>query len=342
MKNKAVILIAAAAILFYAFGNSSKTTPTEAGQTVEAKGKSEKTEAINIAFEIKDDYANPDTNPERLAEYLSSNLGMPVNIYPITNHNTAIEALRYGHAHMAFLDGGAGWIGWKQHGFVVIAADLKSNGQSYYTAQAMVRKGSGIKTYFDLKGKTSCHTGWLKSAGMIMPMGTMIGKGVVEILGDKSDINSLKYTIEGFFGDAIIPESSDIYGGYAGALRCLSDGTGDVAFVKSTTWEDYCGKEDAPGWCIPKENFSQLEEFGSIPSHPVMVNPDKTDKRTIAKLQKALMSLNESEEGQKILSEILETSGMVLTNTEDHLGAYSNAMGNIPGMVAYTIGNMEK
>tara|TARA_B100000029_G_scaffold153840_1_gene149142 strand:+ start:117 stop:1145 length:1029 start_codon:yes stop_codon:yes gene_type:complete len=342
MKNKAIILIAAAAILFYAFGNSSKTIPTEAGQAVEAKGKSEKTEAINIAFEIKDDYTNPDTNPEILARYLEEALDMPVEIYPITNYSTAIEALRYGHAHLAFLDGGAGWLGWKQHGFEVIAADLKSNGQSYYTAQAMVKKNSGIKTYSDLRGKTSCHTGWLKSAGMIMPMGTMIGKGVVDIIGDKDDLESLRYTIEGFFGNAIIPDSSDIYGGYSGALRCLSDGTGDVAFVKSTTWEDYCDKEDVPDWCISKDNFEYLEAFGSVPSHPVVINPEKTDKRLARILTRALLSLNDNEEGLQILNDILETDGIVATNTEDHLGAYSLAMDNIPGMVAYTASKIEK
>jgi|TARA_B100000530_G_scaffold321003_1_gene254803 phosphonate transport system substrate-binding protein len=339
MKNKVIILVTAIIIILFISNNKSAEGMNEA---VEAKGNTEKTQVINIAFEIKDDYTNPDTNPEVLAKYLEEALDMPVEIYPITNYSTAIEALRYGHAHFAFLDGGAGWLGWKQHGFEVIAADLKSNGQSYYTAQAMVKKNSGIKTYSDLEGKTSCHTGWLKSAGMIMPMGTMIGKGVVDVVGDKDDLESLRYTIEGFFGNAIIPDSSDIYGGYAGALRCLSDGTGDVAFVKSTTWEDYCGKEDAPDWCISKDNFEHLEAFGSVPSHPVVINPEKTDKRIARMLTRALLSLNDSEEGLQILSDILETDGIIATNTEDHLGAYSLAMDNIPGMVAYTTSKIEK
>ena len=339
MKNKIIVTITAITLILFLVNNKSNK---EINQAIEPKTKTEKEEVINIAFEIKDDYMNPDANPEILAKYLEQALDTPIEIYPVTNYSTAIEALRYGHAHFAFLDGGAGWLGWKKHGFEVIAADLKSNGQSYYTAQAIVKKDSGIKTYADLKGKISCHTGWLKSAGMIMQIGTMIGQGVIDVVGSKDDIESLRYTIEAFFDNAIIPDSSDVYGGYSGALRCLSDGTGDVAFVKSTTWEDYCGKEDAPDWCISKDNFEQLEAFGSVPSHPVVINPEKTDKRMARMLTRALLSLNNSEAGLQILNNILETDGIVATNTEHHLGAYSLAMDNIPGMLAYTTSKIEK
>ena len=53
--------------------------------------------------------------------------------------------------------------------------------------------------FAELAGKTSCHTGWLKSAGMLMPMGYMIGNGYVNPVGDTEDINSLRDTINGHF-----------------------------------------------------------------------------------------------------------------------------------------------
>jgi ABC-type phosphate/phosphonate transport system substrate-binding protein len=69
-------------------------------------------ESIKIAFSIKDDYSDFDENPYRLADYLSQQIGKPVELYPITSDALALEALRFGSADMAFMDGGAGWVGW--------------------------------------------------------------------------------------------------------------------------------------------------------------------------------------------------------------------------------------
>ena len=46
-----------------------------------------------------------------------------------------------------------------------------------------------------LAGKTSCHTGWLKSAGMLLPMGFLIGNGYANVIGDPHDIESLRSTV---------------------------------------------------------------------------------------------------------------------------------------------------
>ena len=69
----------------------------------------------------------------------------------------------------------------------------------HYNASAWVLNGSDIaEAHLDgnestdpfalLEGKTSCHTGWLKSAGMLMPMGYLIKNGYVTPVGDSSDI----------------------------------------------------------------------------------------------------------------------------------------------------------
>ena len=84
-------------------------------------------DTIRIAFKIKDDYSNADENPQVLADFIAAQTGRPVEIYPISNDGAAIEALRFGHADLAFLDGGAAWVAWQQHGLEAIAADQKSD-----------------------------------------------------------------------------------------------------------------------------------------------------------------------------------------------------------------------
>ena len=52
-------------------------------------------------------------------------------------------------------------------------------------------------------------------------------------------------------------------------------------------------------------------------------------------VQSALVSLNEDAEGQEILSDLLNTDGMVATTAADHLGTYGDAVSNVPGIQAY-------
>ena len=154
-----------------------------------------------------------------------------------------------------------------------------------------------------LAGKTSCHTGWLKSAGMLMPMGYLIKNGYVTPVGDTSDINSLRNTIDNHFDGsasngnaASIPDSGALYSGYSGAIECLSSGYGDVAFAKGddfSTPHKYCDNEDVADneeWCLDIDEYIQLPSFGQSPSHPVMYNPELLDVYTRNAVLNAILS----------------------------------------------------
>ena len=67
---------------------------------------------IRIAFEVKDDYTDVDLNPQLLADYVAAETGVEVTLYPVSSEGAIIEALRFGHADIAFMDGGAAWMGW--------------------------------------------------------------------------------------------------------------------------------------------------------------------------------------------------------------------------------------
>ncbi|MFL2979914.1 MAG: PhnD/SsuA/transferrin family substrate-binding protein, partial [Candidatus Thalassarchaeaceae archaeon] len=203
--------------------------------------------SLVIAFEVQADYVNIDENPQILADYLSEKMNYDVTLYSVSSEGAMIEALRFGNADIAIMDGGAAWVGWKEYGLATMAADQKSDGRTYYEAHAWVRADSEAadahlddNRYTDpfslLSGKTSCHTGWLKSAGMLMPMGYLIGLGYANVIGDPDDIETLRNTVYGYFSeDSSIPDSGTPYYGYSGALKCLSEGAGDVAFAKDST-----------------------------------------------------------------------------------------------------------
>ena len=307
-------------------------------------------EKFIIAYEVKEDYENPDENPQIMADYLAKVLDMDVELYPITSEGAIIEALRFGNAHIAFMDGAAAWVGWQQYGLDAIAADQKSDGRTFYNAHAIVLKDSEMaEAYLDddestdpfalLQGKTSCHTGWLKSAGMLLPMGFLIGNGYADVVGNQNDIESLRNTVYDFFNEnSSIPESGTTYSGYSGALKCLSEGVGDVAFAKDSTVAGYCDNEDSidnEEWCLPENDYILLPSYGSAPSHPVMYNPEYMDAATQKKVQDALIGMNDSTEGSVILENILGTPGITVTDAQVHLNSYGSLIEDIPGIKTY-------
>ena len=64
----------------------------------------DKDNCLTIAFEAKEEYKNTEENPQEFADRLSDLIGMDVEIYPVTGAALMIEALRFGHADIVFLD----------------------------------------------------------------------------------------------------------------------------------------------------------------------------------------------------------------------------------------------
>lgn len=291
---------------------------------------------IILAFTQRDTDLNPDKDPQRLADWIEQETGIPTRIYFIDSESTAIEALRFGHAHAAFMDGGGAWFAWQRHGFEVIAADQRDDGRTYYDAQAWVRNDSTIETIADFEGRTSCHTGLLKSAGMFMPLGYLIRNGYTEVVGDPDEITSIEPTARAFFHEPSIPTGrGDPFEGYNGAFRCMSEGHGEIALVRDTTWYEYCEVDNPPSWCGTRDDFRRIEpSFGAVPSHPVMVGPE-TSNHIREQLTNALLALNDSPTGESILRDVLETPGITQVTTQEHLGDYSANIQHVPGFAKY-------
>lgn len=324
---------------------------------------------LTIAFETKEEYQNTEENPQEFADRLAELLDMEVEIYPVTSAAGAIEALRFGHADIGFMDGGAAWLSWQTHGLEVLAAEQKADGRPFYKAIAWVHVDSDIAQadldddpdtdpFALMEGKVSCHTSALGSSGMLLPMGFMISNGYVEVVGDPNTIDSLTDTVRNHFSeDSSIPSSGTRYHKYIGSLRCLAEhSTGDatdyISFAKDPTVPDYCG-ETPEDWCFEGDfnstadfhgvNYSANggDGFGRAPSHPVMFNPAYMDAAQVTALQEALrtMSLGPNDGGSQadldVLDAVFSTPGFTIIDTESHLGTYGDSIENVPGIEAY-------
>jgi ABC-type phosphate/phosphonate transport system substrate-binding protein len=304
---------------------------------------SETDPVLRLAFTQPDDALEPAKHPERLAEAIEAATGRKTTIYFVQSTELALQAVDAGQADAAFVDGAAGWFAWQRFGLEAAAAHLESDGRPYYVASAWVRNESTYQSMEDLRGEDSCHTGLLKSAGTFMPLGWLIKEGLTSRVGP-DEVASIQPTLDSYFGTVNMPPSdSDPYGNYAGALRCLSEGKGDVSFGKDTTPATFCGPAVAnrASWCLDLGDYRELHQFGRVPSHPVMVGDLPADKRE--GLVQALVDLSATEDGKAILSSVLGTKGVVrVDSTEAHLGEFAATIEHVPGINAYVQGQVAK
>ncbi|XP_070700588.1 transferrin-a [Pempheris klunzingeri] len=192
-----------------------------------------------------------------------------------------------------------------------------STASSYY-AVAVVKKDSGV-TWDSLKGKKSCHTGIGRTAGWNIPMGQIhkitgdcdftkfFSSGCAPGADPSSPFCSqCGGSEEKTVGDQAKCKASaeEKYYGYAGAFRCLVDGSGDVAFVKhttvpensdgvGTTWASSLKSADYELICPGRPTPVPISDYASchlalVPAHAVITRPDsRQDVITVLKDQQA-------------------------------------------------------
>tara|TARA_Y100000588_G_scaffold58064_1_gene56302 strand:- start:1293 stop:3410 length:2118 start_codon:yes stop_codon:yes gene_type:complete len=305
--------------------------------------------SFSIAFLVDERFLEAPYDPEYLAKKFSDETIFEVTAYVVDSKEAMIESLRFGHVDFAMMDAASSWMGWRNYDLQTLVVDEETYGRTYYNSNGWVKSDSDIASYyldndpltdpFSLfEGKKPCHTGWFESIGMLLPMGFLLGLGYANVVGDPNDIESLEITINDFLSDEPpVPEAGTKYYGYSGALRCLSDGTGDIAFLQDSTVELYCSDEDneKPEWCLQESEYTALPTFGKSPSNALMYNPDFLDPIVSKQISDELVRLSGNSSMDESLRSLLGTSGVVSVESEEHLGGYSSLVYNIPGMQSY-------
>ncbi|KAG7165605.1 Transferrin-like 1 [Homarus americanus] len=146
---------------------------------------------------------------------------------------------------------------------IASARDPKFSQEDYrYKAVVVVRR-STVSRLVDLRGKKSCHTGYGRTTGWRIPVALLKRAGVISPLCTlhKSEMEHEIEAVATTFNRACAPgewatsaavdqalkdrfgamcslckggtcDSNDDYAGYEGALRCLTQNDGDIAFSK--------------------------------------------------------------------------------------------------------------
>lgn len=140
-----------------------------------------------------------------------------------------------------------------------IAAEKNNQSEAQYYAVAVVRENSEVTDLKQLKNLRSCHTGFGRTSGWIVPVGALVEANLIP-----TEECNRALEVANFFSGSCVPGAADArintngsgvetlcaqcvgdnngqhvcerslaerYNGYKGALRCLVENKGDVAFV---------------------------------------------------------------------------------------------------------------
>lgn len=169
-------------------------------------------------------------------------------------------------------------------------------------------------TLSDFKGGSACSTGYKRTSGWTIPLATILTleEGDTDVEDLKKDMMNVTdwEVMANFFPEMCSPGGpeeaeetlcsncigdckrgdKEPYSGYAGSLRCLMEGKGEIAFMKETTPLDFAADGNTPeGWssksladlklvcpdggCADPADYSRCN-YARIPSHMIAVSPD--------------------------------------------------------------------
>uniref|UniRef100_A0A6G1S5H7 Melanotransferrin n=1 Tax=Aceria tosichella TaxID=561515 RepID=A0A6G1S5H7_9ACAR len=206
-----------------------------------------------------------------------------------------MQLIKNRDADLAVLDAADIYLAGHKFGLMpIVAEQIEMHDPNHY-AVAVVKKSDLATDLFNLKGKNSCHSGFLKGAGWVMPISFLLSndrmrhyedcnsarsaaehfeKGCAPgILSAMSSIhNASSWTIRnmcelchGSGRGYCARDASEPFFGDTGSFRCLIEGGGQVAFCKHTTIFENTGGSNRETWArnLIKSDFELLCRDGS-------------------------------------------------------------------------------
>ncbi|XP_068574099.1 otolith matrix protein 1 [Cebidichthys violaceus] len=249
------------------------------------------------------------------------------------------------------------------------------DGLSYYVV-ALARRSSSDLSLLEMHERSSCHPGMRTTVGWTVPIGYLVNTSQIRI-GEQCNFPR---AVGNFFGYSCVPGVKDIqhdprgnnpknlceacigddndrhicannhrerHYGEAGALRCVAENLGDVAFVKHTTIFDNLDGKNQESWALdleledlkllcPDGTEADLDEFerchlAAVPANAVVVRME--DKCRVWKfLERLQNAFGNSTEGFRLFSSAGYGESDLLFNDATHhlqrvLGSYTSWLG---------------
>ncbi len=258
----------------------------------------------------------PTNTPEQLSSdageirsFLQQRLGREVELVFPTTFAGVIEALRFGHAHAAFMSAWPAALAQKHAGADVGLAEIREVvigdqkvEATYYFSYWVVRKDSPITSISELRGRRVALPSQLSTSGYVAPLARLVDLGLLPPSDSDREVDPKL-----FFGDVMLA------GGYAQGWEALKSGQVDATVIAGDVAESLYREV--------LDNTRVIETQGPIPSHSV-VFAKSLQEPARTQLKDALMELGRPEQRtlmRKFISGILV--GFAPTTGAEHLAS---------------------
>ncbi len=211
-------------------------------------------------------------------------------------------------------DTGPGWIAHDRANSEVVMAEVKKGKVGYY-ATVWQRADSNYSSIDDAIGNKVAFTSITGSSGFVMPVGTLVDRGLITVEGD--DIVALKKSLDESF------EYHAFGGGYKAALELLLNGSVEMAFGSDIAPEKYLTTEQ-------QAQLKKVDTLGLVPSHVFVASNDLSPK-TKQHLVDSMVKLNHQDNNQ-ILKDIYGADALLPTTAEMHIGNFGQYLDLLPGI----------
>ncbi|XP_045455298.1 melanotransferrin [Melitaea cinxia] len=214
-----------------------------------------------------------------------------------------------------------------RHRLVPFMQEIYSSGDNWYYAVAVAKEQDPDTDLTYLRGKNTCHTGIGMAAGWIYPLAYLISNGWIRSYGCDGAHAAAQYFSKSCAPGALSSEyvdsetvphdnlchlchgasfrrcrrdASEDYYGHVGAVRCMVEGGGDVAFVRHSAPAEVSGGRRREWWArdllpddlqllCPDGTRAKMHEYkncnlGKVPGSVFMGRANHTELDTYSNL----------------------------------------------------------
>ena len=203
---------------------------------------------------------------EPIKEYLSMELGIPVEIQVTSDYTSAINAMKYKHIDMAWFGPFSYVIASNVAGAEAIVNGVKeSTGSATYKSIIIANTNSGIKTLQDLNGKDFAFVDPASTSGNLMPRKMLIANGI----NPEEDFSNSYYA-----------------GTHNAVAYAVSNGKVSAGAIGDNVYERMVSEGE-----LNPENVKIIYESESIPWSPIVVRGDLSEELK-EKITQALVNMD--------------------------------------------------
>ena len=271
------------AVLFFGDAGTHEPTGETGGEQAADPVVAQEGEPLTFGITM---YLGPEQVERRhgpLATYLQEELGRPIELRILEDHQNIAGALASGELSMAALS--PYWYVKAREaapGLRLVATPLRRGNVETYVGQIVVLSSSDIDSIEDLAGRRFCYVGLHSTSGYIYPAALL---------------RRLGHDPHAFFGGVVFAD-----GNHLKALRYLKEGACDGAAVYGAATRQ--AEEEG---VAPEEAFHVLRSTERIPYDAYVVSPT-VDEELVEPIRDALLALSP---GSERASEILGSADLV-------------------------------